>query len=316
VLTIGIDGRRALAAAVLGVAAVSVALGVLQIIGGVESPLRFYAVTNPKSAVGFFANRNHQADFLAVTLPLAAYLASRWAGRGKSRGIFWGAAAAAYALVVAVGAAVTGSRAGVLLVLLGGAGAVVVAVRTRSRSPGGRWRFASLAAPAALLLLGAGIVAIAVDAPLRDAVQARAGPDLRFSLNPQVAQAGAVFAPFGSGAGSFSTVYQMFEPVGELGPAFVNHAHDDFVETWLEAGWAGVFLIAGFLAWWVTASWKRMVDRRGRGAALSLAGSMIVGMMLIHSLVDYPLRTPALAALFALACGLIVEPPTQGGQET
>jgi O-antigen ligase len=104
--------------------------------------------------------------------------------------------------------------------------------------------------------------------------------------------------------------------VGELGPAFVNHAHDDFVETWLEAGWAGAILIAGFLAWWVTASWSRLGDRRGRGAALSLAGSTIVGMMAIHSLVDYPLRTPALAALFALACGLIVRPASQRGRET
>jgi O-antigen ligase len=118
-----------------------------------------------------------------------------------------------------------------------------------------------------------------------------------------------VFAPLGSGAGSFATVYQMFEPVETMGPRFVNHAHDDFVEVWLEAGVAGVALVAAFLAWWVSATWYVVQDRRGHGAALSLAGSLIVGMLAIHSLVDYPLRTPALAVLLAFACGLIVPAP-------
>ena len=153
---------------------------------------------------------------------------------------------------------------------------------------------------------------LALDPGLTRAVLAKSGPELRLALNPEVASAGLAFAPLGSGAGSFASVYQMFEPLQAMGPTFVNHAHDDFIETWLEAGAAGAGLIIAFLAWWVATTWRVVQERRANGAALSLAGSLVVGQVLIHSLVDYPLRTPALITLFAFACGLI---PTAASDE-
>jgi O-antigen ligase len=305
-VTLDVGERRWLAAGVVVVVLTSVGLGMLQLAGGEESGLRIYAITNPKSAVGFFANRNHLAALLASGLPLTGYLAARWAGRGSWRILFWASAGLGVAVVIAVGVFATGSRAGLLLTLIGAVGAVMVVLRAWATAPGPRWRFAALVAPAVLALAAGGLVGLATDPGLERAVMARSGPELRLSLNPEVAKAGLAFAPLGSGVGSFAPVYQMFEPVESMGPAFVNHAHDDFIEVWLEAGVAGVALVLAFLAWWVSATWSFVQDRRGHGAALSLAGSLIVGMLLIHSLVDYPLRTPALAVLFAFACGLIV----------
>jgi O-antigen ligase len=310
-LTLAVSERRLLAAAVLAVALLSAALGMLQKAGGTDSALRLYAITNPESAVGFFANRNHQADFLAATLPLAAYLAARWAGRGRARALFWATVGVGFAIVMASCVATTGSRAGLLLVALGTAGGALVVLRAHAKSPGPGWRLAALAAPAALTVMAAGLITLAVDPRLERAVLARSGPELRLELNPEVARAGLAFAPLGSGAGSFATVYQMFEPLQSMGPAFVNHAHDDFVEVWLEAGVAGTALVLAFVAWWLAATWHVVQDRRVSGAALSLAGSLMVGMSLIHSLVDYPLRTPALITLFAFASGLIVPPPAE-----
>lgn len=319
--TLALDprGRRMLVAAVLGVALASVCLGMMQVAGGKDSPLRIYAITNADSAVGFFANRNHQGAFLASTLPFAAYLAARSTAREGARAVFQVAAAIGFTLVIVAGAAVTGSRAGLMLIGLGGAGAVMVAARARARSPGGMWRFAALASPAVVAIGAAGLVLLAVDPALEHAVEARFGPELRFELNPEMAKAGLDFAPTGSGAGSFAKVYQLYERTSDMTPAFVNHAHDDFVEVWLDAGWAGVALIMGFVAWWTAATWSTLRQERGRDAALSLAGSLIVGMLLIHSLVDYPLRTPALATLFAFACGLILPAPrhaADGGRGT
>ncbi len=311
-LTLAVSERRTLAAGALVVALAAAALGMVQRAGGPESPFRLYAVTNPESAVGFFANRNHHADFLTVTLPLAAYLAARWAGRGRARAFFWAAVGLGFALIMAASVAFTSSRAGMLLLVIGSAGGVLVALRAHAKSPGPAWRLAALAAPAALALMIGGLVILAMDPGLTRAVLARSGPEVRLALNPEVASAGLAFAPLGSGAGSFPVVYQMFEPLQGMGPAFVNHAHDDFIETWLEAGVAGVALIFAFVAWWVVATWRVVQDRRANGAALSLAGSLVVGMMLIHSLVDYPLRTPALITLFAFACGLI---PTAAHEE-
>jgi hypothetical protein len=311
-LTLDAGERRMLAGAVLAVALMSVGLGMLQLAGGEDSRLRIYAITNPRSAVGFFANRNHLATFLATSLPLAAYLAARWTGRGRGRAVFWIAAGLGFALIVAVGAATTGSRAGLLLVAIAAAGSTLVVMRARAKSPSPLWRYSALVAPAILALLAGGLILLAVDPTAEHAAERLTGPELRFSLTPGVAQAGLVFAPLGSGAGSFAAAYQMFEPVEAMGPAFVNHAHDDFIEVWMEAGVAGVALIAAFLVWWMAATWKVVQDGRTRGAALSLAGSLMVGMFLIHSLVDYPLRTPALACLFAFACGLIVPAPAPG----
>ncbi len=96
----------------------------------------------------------------------------------------------------------------------------------------------------------------------------------------------------------------MFERPETLTPAYVNHAHDEYVEVWMEAGVPGVALIGGFWAWWAVAS-RAVLRRRDAGARLALAGSVVVGMLLVHSMVDYPLRTPAMAVVFALACGLM-----------
>ena len=61
--------RRVLILVIFIVIFASAVLDMLQIMGGEESPLRFYAVTNPGRAVGFFANSNHNAAFLYSAIP-------------------------------------------------------------------------------------------------------------------------------------------------------------------------------------------------------------------------------------------------------
>jgi len=52
------------------------------------------------------------------------------------------------------------------------------------------------------------------------------------------------------------------------------------------------------------AAWGRL------GAnGLARAGSLVVAMILVHSAVDYPLRTVAMTSLFAFACALLVPAP-------
>jgi tetratricopeptide (TPR) repeat protein len=92
---------------------------------------------------------------------------------------------------------------------------------------------------------------------------------------------------------------------------YVNHAHNDFIETWLEAGWPGAFLIAAFTCWWIGASVKIWRGVRTPHTGLALAGAVVVGLLLAHSAVDYPLRTPALATMLAFACGLMIRPAPQ-----
>ena len=69
---------------ILGLGAVSLLLGFLQMTQGPASDLRFYEVTNPSEAVGFFANRNHFAALLNVTLIVSALVVL-----SGDRGIRW-----------------------------------------------------------------------------------------------------------------------------------------------------------------------------------------------------------------------------------
>src|SRR5205085_1640977 len=72
--------RRWLLLGLLGTILVSAMVGLLQVAGGSDSNLRWYPITNLDSATGFFANRNHEAAFLAMGIPLAVW----WALSGES----------------------------------------------------------------------------------------------------------------------------------------------------------------------------------------------------------------------------------------
>jgi O-antigen ligase len=115
------------------------------------------------------------------------------------------------------------------------------------------------------------------------------------------------FMPWGSGLGSFRSVYHLYESREQLSTTYVNHAHDDYAELTLELGVPGVLLIVAFLIWWGRAAWRAW---RGADAAIyARAASIATAAILIHSLVDFPLRTAAISAAFAMALGLLVERP-------
>jgi len=88
--------------------------------------------------------------------------------------------------------------------------------------------------------------------------------------------------------------------------AYANHAHNDYVELWLETGWAGAGLFGLFLLWWALTTVRVLRSPDDAQGAFALAGAVVVALLLAHSFADYPLRAPALSTLFAFACGLMV----------
>jgi|JRHI01.1.fsa_nt_gi hypothetical protein len=63
---LGYRQRRTLSVVILAMGLVSVFLGLSQVAQGPSSPLRFFEISNPSEAVGFFANRNHCQTIAAV----------------------------------------------------------------------------------------------------------------------------------------------------------------------------------------------------------------------------------------------------------
>jgi O-antigen ligase len=104
----------------------------------------------------------------------------------------------------------------------------------------------------------------------------------------------------------------MFESPDVLVPVYANHAHDDWLEIWLEGGWLALAIAGAFVVWLV-----RAINRRWRtdwpnetilDRSISRAGAIIVPLLMLHSVVDYPLRTTALMCVAAFACALLVQP--------
>lgn len=273
--------RWALMASV-GAAVVSILLGAAQQMAGEGTALQPYAITNPGKATGLFANRNHLATLIALAIPCALLLLPGRANRPQ---------AIALVAVLLGGAALTGSKAGIGLALAAGViGAVWVHAGPRAR---GVW-LAVLGGGGAMAAAGALALALAGDAPPPGGADQQ-----RPAMIARTLEAARDHFPTGSGAGSFLRVYQHYEDPAAAAPEYRNHAHSDYAEILLEYGVAGALLILAAIGWW--AARARAAWRDGPEAAAARCAVIMLGILLAHSLVDYPLRTSALATLAALA---------------
>ena len=322
-LSLGSRERRLLSLIVLAVGVLSVVVGLNQLAQGPTSPLRFYAYTNPTEAVGFFANRNHYAALLYSMMMIAAAWAVEAAsafeaGRRTREGGGVMALAATFTILVALVAAqaMARSRAGLGLTIVALVGAFTLAFFDRREESG---------VTPARLLLGATALAVMFAAQFAlyrvlDRFSTDQLEDTRMIFARNTIEAAKAYMPFGSGMGTFVPVYAAFEKPDEaLLDTYVNRAHNDVLELWLEAGAAGVVLMALFLAWLVVRSlnvWRRQdAGETGIDLLLARVATLIVALLIAHSFVDYPLRTTAMMAFMAFACGLLVAPPASDEDE-
>jgi hypothetical protein len=300
-LTLDLNARRSLLAVILATALLAVVLAMFQLAHGPGGVLRFYGVTNLDSAVGFFANRNHQASFLLAALPIAAWWTMLRPGGDGLRSSGERLIGLAMVAVLIVGLVLTRSRAAVILGGLSLTLSLVLVYRSSAREGRGQRVLLFAGVGAAVIVL----IAIFSLAPTIERFTYQP-LGLRWLQTPTFLRMGLDYAPFGSGLGSFEVVYQTYEPATLLREAYLMHAHDEFMEIWIEAGWFGALVVASGLGWYLATTitlWRDVrADEAGR------VGSIIVALLALHSLGDYPLRTPALAVLFALAWALMIPP--------
>jgi putative inorganic carbon (HCO3(-)) transporter len=113
----------------------------------------------------------------------------------------------------------------------------------------------------------------------------------------------ARYPVFGSGPGSFYIVYPGYRK--EQATAFFDHAHNDYIEFASDSGLLGIALLAAFvgisLGAALLAQWRRR-DPLMRGMAF--ASVMGVTSILIHSAVDFNLQIPANAVIFVVLLAL------------
>ena len=313
VLVLGIQldaARRArLLAVVLAMGGISAALSLLQILGDPSGPLFFYRITNPGTPVGLFANHNHQAFLLAFMLPMIAVAVAGKAGPIRLVGL----AAALLLLPIIL---ITGSRAGLVVALAAIAAIPLIlprerrqdtlprgAAQARTRMPQARRRIVwATVGSVALVLVGLSVWfgrGLALERLFGDEIQL----DSRVRIAPIVIASILAYLPWGTGMGSFERVYQIHEPDGLLGPEYMNHAHNDWLELALTGGLPAILLAAAATCGFVLRARHLFAGKFAGSPALTQArlGLAIVLLAALASLTDYPLRVPSLAALFVVA---------------
>jgi len=301
ILRLGAFRASWLAAALLAGAVAGIILGALQVTApGAISPWYLYRDTNRGVAVGFFANANHMADLLVVALPFVAALAAAGRSRNVQRYSALLAILAGAAVVLVVGIVLNGSLAGYVLVMPAIAGSVLIV------APPSRGLRVPVAIVAGLALAAAiGALASTSIGSSRVGQDASSSVQSREDILRTTGKAIGDAIPLGSGLGSFVKVYRLYESPDRVTPEYVIHAHNDYAELTLELGLAGVVLMLAFLAWWaaaVSAAW-----RMGGGGPYARAASIASAVMLVHSLVDFPLRTAAISAAFAMCLALLID---------
>ena len=307
-----LDGnqRRKLLALLVLAATASVLLGLAQLADGRDSGLRFYSNTNIGASVGFFANRNHLASLLAVALPLVVVGSALWLERRESwdaRTLLGVAARVGLVALLILGIAITLSRAGLLLGMLGLFLSLPVVLGLRRRRGTTRWLAVgtSLGLMLALQFALFGIVKSQEKDPLDDA---------RLRYLPVVEAVARQHGPLGTGLGGFRRAFEAEDPA--QGRAYINHAHNDWAELWLEGGWPGLALMFAAAAGLVVSGWRLWrQDRDASPGPRAIARAAWLGLLLLalHSLADYPLRTSALLAVAGLLAGQVAV--VAGGRE-
>lgn len=298
-LALDFRGRLILARIIVAIACCSAVLGMMQFAAG-GTALHLFRTTSENSAVGLFSNRNHEAVLLACALPLLAALTSvRMRQEDASPRHL--AIAAALALLLVMGVAATGSRMGLLLGLVGFAGAAAIYLVTgpavfirnvRAAIVGAAALAASI--PVGLLVVRSGAVQRLTSDPVDQTRLAALAPMLR---------AAREFFPFGAGFGTFEPVYRRFESDALLSTIYLNQAHNEPAQLAIEGGVPALILLMLFLIWWARASFRAVRPRASvTRRAIGMAMATVTLILMLSSLVDYPLRTPLLSGIFAIAC--------------
>jgi O-antigen ligase len=211
-------------------------------------------------------------------------------------------------LIFFLGVALTTSRAGIGLALVALAASVVLC---------GVGKWSDRRTLGVQMIFGVVFVGFLIAAYYSaDQIAQRLVAADQLGLRPRLAQDGwdaaMRFFPFGAGMGTFENAFKIFETTTNIAPVIMNRAHNEYVEWIFEAGiFAAVALVLAVV--WLIA----MVRKLWIISALNISAGDILLMriagtfpflIMLHSIVDYPMRTGAIAGLVAFCCALTIPP--------
>ncbi|TNF98648.1 MAG: O-antigen ligase domain-containing protein [Gammaproteobacteria bacterium] len=311
---------RQLVYVVIAMALLQSTIGLLQYGYGPGSGWYLGNTRGGGSAAGTYLNRDHLAGFLEMVFPvILALLAAMLGHRSKQRryqrslrqrlsfiATIEGNQSLLYgviAILVMLCLIFTRSRAGIALMMLG----LFLSMIAFSRRLGGSNIYGTYGTVMTIII----VLAIEIGlTPVLDRFSVDPMQDLRWEIYSNSLEGMGQFFPIGSGPGTFPLIYPFYQTPNL--DAFINHAHNDYLEWIFDGGllMAGLILaglILYFYQWkviWIPGKWH--VFR-----FIQVGAGIGVFLMLIHTFIDFNLHKPANAVYFAFFLAVFMRKNTQ-----
>ena len=287
------------------IAGVQAVLGLIQYASG--NPAFYFGISpNGRSAQGTYVNRDHFVALLEMVLPIAIGLMLYSIGRSSydrrsdakalvlNQVLVFGF----LAILIFLAGVFARSRTGVFLIMV----AVLASSFVFARHIGGK-QSVGLAAVFATIAVGLA-TSIGLIPVLNRFVARNPVEDERFRIFEHTIEGIKAFFPFGSGPGTFSDVYRVFQPMEQLN--HVNNAHNDYLELMFEMGVFGFFIIIGFISIYFLGWFKLANQTWSRMHFIRVGAGIGIFLFLLHLTAEFLLHEPMNTMVFALLVGVFL----------
>lgn len=277
-------------------------------IASIQATIGFIQYPAAGHARGTYINTNHFAALMYMVLPfIFALLAYSIGGKLSSRhreGLpsyinntflfgFLG-------ILIVLAGIISTSRTGGFLIF----SAVIISGIVFLRHIGGKQ---GLGLSAILGIAGLGVAtSVGLIPVINRFITLNPADSLRWETFPDTIIGIKQYFPIGSGPGTFQEVFITFQSIGADREGFINHAHNDYLELFLETGVIGMIFTALaffiFIQGWFSLSkksWNKM-------KFLNVAAGVAVSLTLAHALLDFNFHNPANALVFACVFGIFL----------
>jgi O-antigen ligase len=274
------------------------AVALIAVLQNLTSPNRLYWLRTPRFGgwiFGPYVNHNHYAGLMEMLVPVPLVFAFSRFGRTHQR-----RAAVVAAVFMSLTIFLSGSRGGMLAFLV--EIAVFAAFVYRGQQKQQRIMLAAFG------IILAGIVVWTGGHALKERVSTLAvdahsdlPSDIRLQIDRDTLRIFRQRPLLGWGQGTFTEVYPQFRTF--YTDAFVNAAHNDFLQRLAETGIAGFSIMIWFLVRALRPALRKSIDWHSDvNGTVALAATLGITGILVHSLVDFNMQVPANAALFYALC--------------
>ena len=282
------------------------ALAAFALLQGIAPNGKLYWLRQPRIGgwiYGPYVNHNHYAGLMELLVPIPLVLSLGRLVPEKER------IAAGIAAAIMVGTIfLSGSRGGMLAIFVELVVFAVVLVRQRRGL-----RIAIAVAAFAVVLVGMLTWLGGKDLTSRfSSISTEARSEIsggtRLSIDRDTIQMFQHRPVLGWGLGTFPVVYPQFRSF--YTNFFVNEAHNDYLQLLSEMGLLGF----GMMVWFLIVVYRNALRKIGNwmsnvSGAVTLACTLGLTGILVHSLFDFNLQIPANAALFYVFCTIAAAPP-------